>query len=193
MPNENMEQQAQDTMYQTYTLKTGKGLIIRASRIGDETALIELMKTLDTETPFLAREPGEFNMTEEEEREFIKAALKSENKCFLVAEVEGEIIGSCSVGRPSNQKRFRHRGAMGIGLRKANWQQGIGKLMMQACIDWCKSNGIEQLELDVVTENTRALSMYKSFGFEIFGTKKHALKYGDGTYADEHFMILFMK
>jgi RimJ/RimL family protein N-acetyltransferase len=131
-------------------------------------------------------------MTEEQEREFIKASLKSESKCFLVAEIEGEIIGSCSVGRPSNQKRFRHRGAMGIALRKSNWHQGIGKLMMQACIDWCKSNEIEQLELDVVTENTRALSMYKSFGFEIFGTKKHALKYGDGTYADEYCMVLFM-
>jgi hypothetical protein len=34
--------------------------------------------------------------------------------------------------------------------------------------------------------------MYKKFGFQIQGIKKHALKYGDGTYADEFHMILFL-
>ena len=34
--------------------------------------------------------------------------------------------------------------------------------------------------------------MYKNIGFEIYGTKKHALKYGDGTYADEYSMCLFL-
>lgn len=34
--------------------------------------------------------------------------------------------------------------------------------------------------------------MYKSFGFEIYGTKKHALKYSDGTYADEYSMVPFL-
>ena len=34
--------------------------------------------------------------------------------------------------------------------------------------------------------------MYKNFGFQVYGTKKHALKYADGTYADEYYMILFL-
>lgn len=34
--------------------------------------------------------------------------------------------------------------------------------------------------------------MYESMGFEIYGTQKHALKYGDGSYADEYYMILFL-
>lgn len=37
-----------------------------------------------------------------------------------------------------------------------------------------------------------SISMYESFGFQIYGTKKHALKYGDGTYADEYYMILLL-
>ncbi len=63
---------------------------------------------------------------------------------------------------------------------------------MQGAIDWCRMKGVEQLELDVVTGNDRALAMYKSFGFEVCGLKKCALKYEDGTYADEHYMILFL-
>lgn len=52
---------------------------------------------------------------------------------------------------------------------------------------WCKEKGVEQLELEVVTQNTRAISMYQNLGFDIYGTKKYALKY-----ADEYFMCLFL-
>jgi ribosomal protein S18 acetylase RimI-like enzyme len=78
-------------------------------------------------------------------------------------------------------------------VKKAYWHKGIGKKMMQACIDWCKEKGVEQLELDVVTENERAIALYQSLGFQIYGTKKHALKYSDQTYADEYYMILMLE
>ena len=70
--------------------------------------------------------------------------------------------------------------------------KGIGKKMMHECIKWCEEKGVEQLELEVVTQNNRAVSMYENLGFQIYGTKKYALKYGDGTYADEYYMILFL-
>jgi ribosomal protein S18 acetylase RimI-like enzyme len=63
---------------------------------------------------------------------------------------------------------------------------------MRECIKWCKEKGVEQLELEVVTQNNRAVSMYQDLGFQIYGTKKHALKYSDETYADEYYMILFL-
>ncbi len=81
---------------------------------------------------------------------------------------------------------------MGIAIRKDYWGMGIGKMLMQGCIDWCYEKGIDQLELDVVTQNKRAISMYESLGFKNYGTKKHAMKYGDSTYADEYFMIKFL-
>ncbi|WFA08287.1 GNAT family N-acetyltransferase [Tissierella sp. Yu-01] len=91
-----------------------------------------------------------------------------------------------------NNKRYLHRAAMGIAVRKDYWNRGIGKRMMEECIKWCREKGVEQLELEVVTQNERAISMYNSIGFQIQGTKKHALKYGDGSYADEYLMILFL-
>lgn len=150
------------------------------------------MQTADRETKFLAREPEEFSFTLEQEKAFIRARANDINCCFLVAELDGEIVGSCNVGRVSMQKRFLHRAATGLLLKKDYWNRGIGTNMMRQCISWCRENGIEQLELDVVTQNTRAIAMYKKFGFEIHGTKKHALKYADGTYADEHIMCLFL-
>lgn len=175
-----------------YELKDGQKLIVRTPEIGDEEGLINLMQAVDGETKFLAREPGEFNFTQEQERKFISNIINSENSLFLVAELNGRIIANCSVGIVSNNKRFLHRASMGITVIKDYWNKGIGKNLMQECIEWCKEKGVEQLELEVVTQNNRAISMYQYFGFDIYGTKKHALKYADGSYADEYFMCLFL-
>lgn len=175
-----------------YVLSDGQKLIVRTPEESDAQGLINLLQAVDCETKFLAREPGEFNFTLEQERQFIRNSLADENSYFLVAELDGIIIANCSVGIVMGNKRFLHRAAMGIVVRRDYWSKGIGKKLMQECINWCNENGVEQLELEVVTQNSRAISMYQRFGFEIHGTKKHALKYADGSYADEYFMCLFL-
>ncbi|MBP1926521.1 RimJ/RimL family protein N-acetyltransferase [Sedimentibacter acidaminivorans] len=174
-----------------YILKDGQKLTVRIPEVGDAKELINQMQVVDKETKFLAREPGEFDFTLEQESEFIRNNMNDENSHFLLGEINDRIIANCSVGLIQNKKRYLHRAGMGIAVLKDYWNKGIGKIMMQECINWCKEKGVEQLELEVVTQNSRAISMYRSFGFEIYGTKKHALKYENGTYADEYFMCLF--
>lgn len=41
-----------------YTLKNGKNVIIRPPTTEDAQAIIHVIATADTETPFLARNPG---------------------------------------------------------------------------------------------------------------------------------------
>ncbi|WP_273319575.1 GNAT family N-acetyltransferase [Vallitalea guaymasensis] len=180
-------------VYDENILKDGQKLVIRNAEENDGQGLIDLLQTVDSETRFLAREPGEFNFTLEQEREFIKSAMNADNKQLLVGEIDDIIVANCSVGIVSNNKRYLHRAAMGISVRKKYWNKGIGKILMNECIKWCKEKGVEQLELEVVTQNTRAISMYENLGFEKYGTKKNALKYSDGTYADEYYMILFIE
>lgn len=175
-----------------YILKDGQKLTVRIPEVSDAQGLINQMQAVDKETKFLAREPGEFNFTLEQESEFIRNSMNDENSHFLLGEINGRIIANCSVGLVMNKKRYLHRATMGIVVGKDYWNKGIGKKMMLECIKWCREKGIEQLELEVITQNNRAISMYESFGFEIYGTKKHALKYGDGTYADEYYMCLFL-
>lgn len=180
-------------LYRTeYLLKGDRQLVVRTPELEDAEGLIDQMKIVDRETKFLAREPDEFNFTVEQERDFIRNCRHNEKICFLVGVLDGKIVSNCSVGLVMNNKRYLHRATMGIVVKKECWHMGIGKIMMQACIQWCKEKDVEQLELEVVTQNERAISMYKHFGFEIYGERKHALKYGDGTYADEYFMIKFI-
>ena len=67
---------------------------------------------------------------------------------------------------------------------------GIGGKLMQQCINWCKDKNVTQIELNVVADNKQAINMYESFGFKTTGTITEAMRYDDGTFADELFLIL---
>ena len=175
-----------------YVLKNGTTVTLRPPCIEDAEALIRLFTIADAETPFLGRNPGEFQYTVEEEQRILSDVIKAQDSAWFLAEYNGEIVGQCSVGLVRRNQRFRHRAVVAFVLLKSHWNLGIGGRMMQECMNWCREHCVEQLELDIVAGNDRALSMYKSFGFEVTGTKPNALKYPDGSYADEYLMVRYL-
>ena len=172
-----------------YLLRNGKKVIIRKPNVEDAKAIINVMTIADTETLFLARNPGEFCTPVEREKQIIENVLADNDSEWFVAEYDNKVIGQCSDGLVRRNARYRHRAACAFGILKDYCNLGIGGKMMEECIKWCRKHGVTQLELDVVKNNERALKMYQNFGFEIIGTKEMALKYQDGTYADEYLMI----
>ena len=85
--------------------------------------------------------------------------------------------------------RFRHCVSLGIALYQKYTGMGIGKAILETVINLAKEMGYEQVELEVVADNERAIALYKKMGFEICGTTPKAMKYKDGSYADEHKMV----
>ncbi len=177
-----------------YELKNGKTVLIRKPNIEDAEQIINVIKTADEETKFLARNPGEFKTTAEQEQRIIESVLNDDfGRMWFVCEYEGRVIGQCSAGLVRNNERYLHRASVAFVLLKEYWGLGIGGKMMQECIKWCEAHNIEQIELDVLKHNERAIAMYQGFGFEIAGTIPHSLKYADGTYGDEYFMVKKIK
>ncbi len=172
-----------------YLLRNGKKVIIRKPNVEDAKAIINVMTIADTETLFLARNPGEFCTPVEREKQIIENVLADNDSEWFVAEYDNKVIGQCSVGLVRRNARYRHRATCAFVILKDYCNLGIGGKMMEECIKWCRKHGVTQLELDVVKNNERALKMYQNFGFEIIGTKEMALKYQDGTYADEYLMV----
>lgn len=172
-----------------YLLRNGKSVLLRKPTVEDAEALIHVLSTADTETRFLARDPGEFCTTVEREREIIENVLRDSDQEWFVAEYEGNVVGQCSVGRQKRLARYRHRAGVAFVILREYCNLGIGGKMMEECIKWCRDHGVSQIELDVVKDNDRAVKMYQGFGFEIIGTVPRALRYPDGTYADEYLMI----
>lgn len=173
-----------------YALKNGKSVFIRKPYLDDAEQIINVMKAADEETKFLARNPGEFKFTVEQEKAVIASVLNDDyRRMWFVPEYEGKIVGQCYVGLVRNNERYLHRASVSFILLKEYWGIGIGGKMMQECIKWCEAHNIEQMELDVLKDNERAIAMYQGFGFEIVGTIPNALKYADGTYGDEYLMV----
>ena len=172
-----------------YILRNGKKVIIREPNVDDAKAIINVMTIADTETLFLARNPGEFCTPVEREKQIIENVLTDNDVEWFVAEYENKVIGQCSVGLVRRTARYRHRAEVAFVILQDYCNLGIGGKMMEECIKWCKEHDVTQIELDVVKNNVKALKMYQSFGFEIIGTKENALRYQDGTYADEYLMV----
>ncbi len=172
-----------------YLLKNGKKVLIRKPTAEDAEAIINVMTIADTETLFLARNPGEFCTPVERERQIIENVLADNEVEWFVAEYDHKVIGQCSVSLVRRNARYRHRAEVAFVILKDFCNLGIGGRMMKECIKWCKEHGVTQIELDVVKNNDRAVKMYQSFGFEVIGIKENALRYLDGTYADEYLMV----
>ncbi len=172
-----------------YTLKNGKTVTIRPPQPEDAPALVALFQQADTETRFLSREPGEFDYTVEQEAELARRMLEAPDRSWFAVFLDGKLVGQSSAALHGSRSRFRHRAGVGFVLLKEYWGMGIGGKMMETCLAWCREHGAEQVELEVVANNYRALQMYLSFGFKITGRRPNGIKYADGTYADEYQMV----
>lgn len=164
-------------------------LLLRCAREEDAEMLLEYLKTTSAESRFLVREPEEITMTPEEEGKFIRYQNESKHNLMLLGFLDGSYVGTCSLTGMS-QFRYRHRASIAVALFQKYTGLGIGSAMLETLISVAKDTGIEQLELEVVADNERAIALYKKMGFEICGTFPRNMKYKDGTYADAYWMML---
>lgn len=166
----------------------GHELLLRCAREEDAQRLLDYLKTTSGETRFLIREPDEVTMTLEDERRFIQRQNESERDVMVLAFYEGEFAGNGSL-MGMGPSRYRHRAGVAIALFQAYTGLGIGRAMMEALLAIAREHGIEQVELEVVADNARAIALYKKLGFEVYGTMPRNMKYRDGTYADVYWMM----
>lgn len=108
-------------------------------------------------------------MTEAEERIYLGDIEASSDAILICALVEGKIVAAAGFD-PIKLEKCRHRAHSGISVQKKFWGYGIGSCIMQAILETARQAGYEQLELDVVTDNKRAINLYEKYGFKILGT-----------------------
>ena len=66
---------------------------------------------------------------------------------------------------------------------------GLGTALMQGMTAFSEKNGAKQLELTVMSENKRALSLYERQGFIAVGRMPNAYLMKDGSFCDEISMV----
>jgi L-phenylalanine/L-methionine N-acetyltransferase len=124
--------------------------------------------------------------------DFIKGL--NENAHVLVAELTEEgnkkVVGIIGL-HVSPSVRARHSASLGIMIHKDYQGKGIGRALMSSILDladnWLM---LIRVDLEVFTDNERAINLYESFGFEMEGIRKYAI-IKNGKYADDYLMARY--
>ena len=150
-------------------LTGGVELLVRNAVASDARALRETMRRTHSETDYLLSYPDEQGTDEEREARLLEEAERCGNQVELVAIVDGRIVGSAGVEAVGSRRKVAHRARFGISVLQEYWGMGIGRVLMESCIDCARRAGYAQLELDVVADNERAMSLYRRAGFVEYG------------------------
>ena len=150
-------------------LKDGRTAILRHGVETDGSAVFENFNRTHGETDYLLSYPDENSFTAEQEGKFLKRKAESANEVEIIALVDGRVAGTAGVDAIGGKYKLRHRAEFGISVLKEYWGLGIGRALMDACIECARQAGYAQLELTVVAENARAVEMYRRAGFVEFG------------------------
>ena len=75
-------------------------------------------------------------------------------------------------------------------MARKYWGLGIGRALMNACIDCARQAGYTQLELDVVADNARAMALYTQAGFTEYGRNPRGFKSRTAGYQELVYMRL---
>lgn len=147
-----------------------------ARTMGDPLVLPQLLQV-----PYTSEEVWRARLTE--------TLAPGKPDLLLVAELPGvggvpEVVGNAGLHPVGPALRRRHVMSLGIAVGSAGQGRGVGTALMQALCDWADDWGqVLRLELTVFADNTRAIALYRRFGFEQEGLHRgYALR--DGEYVD---------
>ncbi|MDV3293998.1 MAG: GNAT family N-acetyltransferase [Nitrososphaerales archaeon] len=160
-------------VYESFTLKDGRQVTLRALRSSDLRTAVRFANDLVRER---SSNPDlgvliDTLVTVKEERKWLarRVAAIRKNDVFSVAAAYGKrIVGNCEVTR-SPFKDMRHAGSLGIGIIAGFRGAGLGRRMLEVLLEDASAGGVRLVELRVLSSNVQARSLYRSLGFKEVG------------------------
>ena len=173
----------------TIRLRDGRTARLRAPELSDAAPLIVYLRTVCGETPFLMRDADEVTYTLEQEEAILRRLREDPRSLMLLALVDGEHAGNVSIQPVAPFRRYAHRCTLGIALLQKYCGLGLGRQMMEEILTAARELGYEQAELEARADNARAIALYESLGFRLYGRRPRGHKRPDGGYADDVLMV----
>lgn len=164
--------------------KDKRKLLLRSAAGTDAKDYIEYFNAAHRETDYLTTYPDESQHDVEIMAEKLEKSRASKSDVEICAFVDGRLVGSAGINMVKNRDKTRHRAEFGISIIKDYWGLGIGSELTKACIEAAKKAGYLQIELDVVSENESAISLYRKYGFVEFGRNPKAFRTRQGQWQE---------
>lgn len=175
-------------VYKTAKLKNGRTAALDWLKEEDLPEVVEALNSVIRERKYLLLN-DEITDMEEERRWFERS--KKEGMLYLVARVEGRVVGGASINPHTNKRA--HVAEFGVYIRDGYRNLGLGTKLTSTFIEIAKRHGIEILQVSVYVTNKRAIHVYKKCGYKECGRLARDIKFLDGTYTDRILMELPLK
>lgn len=161
--------------------------IIENARPEAAAAILEYLKAVGGETDNLNMGAEGLPTTVENEESYLRSLTDSPEGVMYTVKEDGEIIGIAHVSRL--KRRMSHRASIGVSVRRCAWHRGVGTALMEKLIAFARNNSLEQLELEVRSDNERAIRLYEKFGFTKVGTIPAFLKVNGENFSCDYMVL----
>ena len=92
---------------------------------------------------------------------------------------------------PNNEGRCSHIANCGYSVTRSARGRGIGRMLVAKSIEAAREAGYRGMQFNaVVSTNVAAVTLYRSFGFEIIGTIPGGFR--QGSVEDPHFVDMYV-
>lgn len=139
-------------------------LVVRTAEKYDAKAILALYHQVNQETPYLMIE-GIADQDEAGQAAIIESYLLHDQALMLVVEIEDQLVALANLA-PIKQLDGLLSSEIGVCVKQAYWGCGIGTLLLEELMAYAKEVGTQLLQIEVVAENMRAISLYQKLGFK---------------------------
>lgn len=101
-----------------------------------------------------------------------------------VAERQGELVGMIKI-EPGEFTSLARTGRLQMAVRREFQGRGIGAELLRYAIAWAEAGAADRIELFVRATNTRAIELYRRFGFVEEGLLRERVRLPDGRRVDD--------
>ncbi len=125
----------------------------------------------------------------DERAERFRALIEANGPAAVwVLEDAAKIVGNAAV-----HERVRGVLTLGMAIVPEARGRGGGRQLVQAAVDHARAAGAHKLDLEVWTDNARAISLYAAAGFEVEGLRREHYLRRDGRLRSTLLMALRLR
>ena len=178
------DKESDNEVRQDVMLEGGVELLVRNAVASDARALRETTQRTHAETDYLLSYPDEQSgdMNKRLARWWKRSAVTMRSSSSPSS--MGRSWAALESRRWAAGARWLTGRVSGSAYSRSIGGLGIGRVLVESCIDCARRAGYVQLELEVVAGNERAVSLYRRAGFEEYGRNPRGYRSASSGYQE---------
>jgi GNAT superfamily N-acetyltransferase len=126
------------------------------------------------------------DVTEERAREMWM--LPPPGRTVIAVDADGTVLGTAKMN-PNHMGPAAHISGASFMVAPEHAGRGVGRALGEHALDWARAEGYRAMQFNAVVEsNTRAVSLWRSLGFEILATIPDGFRHPTDGYVGLHVM-----